>query len=119
MTTEAELFFGERHIELRQYSGKHFTMRGFETENGQMWLMLSDVLKTLNVNEADLKPLTDEQPENVNTLSNGERIISEGGFNWLALFVSETEQAREYQEWVFGAVLPDIATKGYYSLNGK
>lgn len=70
----------------------------------------------LQVNTEDVKELLAEYPEDFGALSDGRPVIKEGGFNYFALFVSETPEAKEYQDWVFNRVMPSIEQKGYYSI---
>lgn len=101
--------------ELQEFKGKNFTLHGFEF-GGVLWLLLDEVLHTLQLTEADLKTLQEEEPEDFETLPDGRVVIKEGGFYYLALFVSETPEAKELSNWLWGSVMPSIAEKGYYSI---
>ena len=77
---------------------------------------MDEVLKTLHLTEADLRELREEEPEDFAELDDGRAVIKEGGFYFLALFRSETPEAKEFMTWVLGSVVPSIMGKGYYSL---
>ena len=101
--------------ELQEFKGKNFTLHGFEF-GGVLWLLLDEVLNTLQLTQADLKTLQEEEPEDFEALPDGRVVIKECGFYYLALFVSETPEAKELSNWLWGSVIPSIAEKGYYSI---
>ena len=109
------LKFNGMDVALRDYKSRNLTLSGFE-QDGVLWLLLGEVASLLKVNTDDVKELLKEEPEDFATLSDGRAVIKEGGFNYLALFVSETAEAKEYQDWVFGRVVPSVIEKGYYSV---
>ena len=100
---------------VQEFRGKDFVLHGFDF-GGALWLLLNEVLETLQLTEADLKILREEEPHDFERLADGREIIKEGGFYYLALFVSETAAAKELSDWVFGTVVPSIMGKGYYSI---
>lgn len=109
------LRFNGREVELRDFKSRSLKLRGFEAD-GVLWLLLGEVASLLQVSTDDVKELLEEEPEDFATLSDGRTVIKEGGFNYLALFMSETPEAKDYQDWVFGRVVPSIMEKGYYSV---
>ena len=102
-------------VSLKGLKGKTFCLHGFEL-NGVLWLLLDEVLKTLHLTEADLRELKEEEPEDFAELDDGRAVVKEGGFYFLALFRSDTPEAKEFMDWVFGHVMPSIIEKGYYSI---
>ena len=100
------LKFNGMDVALRDYKSRNLTLRGFE-QDGVLWLLLGEVASLLKVNTDDVKELLKEEPEDFATLSDGRAVIKEGGFNYLALFVSD---------WVFGRVVSSVIEKGYYSI---
>ena len=102
-------------VQLQEFKGKSFSLHGFEF-GGVLWLLLDEVLDTLQLTPADLKILQEEEPEDFESLADGRVVIKEGGFYYLALFVSETPEAKELSSWLWGSVMPSIAEKGYYSI---
>ena len=61
-------------------------LRTYEFKDGDLWFVLEDVLNSLKLNSSDL---TDVEEEDFKTLIDGTKLISEGGFYYLALFESE------------------------------
>ncbi|MBQ7220737.1 MAG: hypothetical protein IJS28_07145 [Synergistaceae bacterium] len=110
------LTFNGEEVSIRNFDCKSIHLRGFEFEGG-MWLLLDEVVSNLKVSTEEVKALLEEEPEDFGTLSDGRPVIKEGGFNYLALYASDTPEAKEYQEWVFGSVVPSIMEKGYYSID--
>ena len=102
-------------LQLKEFRGKNFAIHGFEF-GGVLWLLLDEVLQTLQLTHEDLKTLQEEEPEDFETLADGRVVIKEGGFYFLALFVSETPEAKELSNWLWGSVMPSIAEKGYYRI---
>ena len=94
------------------FSGKNFSIRGTEDASGNLWFLLEDVLKTLQLGFGDLKDLGFDDFQVINDTC----LIKEGGFYYLALFVSTTPESQEFAHWVFHDVLGSIATKGYYKV---
>ena len=109
------LTLGGIPVKLQDFKGKTFTLHGFEL-SCVLWFLLEEVASILQVGTEDVKELLADEPEDFATLSDGRPVIHEAGFNYLALFVSETPAAKEFQDWVFGRVIPSIAEKGYYSI---
>jgi prophage antirepressor-like protein len=109
------LTFKGAPVELREYKGHSFSMQGFELDN-VLWVLLEDAVNILNVSTEVVSELLKEEPEDFGTLSDGRVVIKEGGFNYLALFESNTSEAEEFQEWVFNSVIPSILEKGCYSV---
>lgn len=101
-------------VTLQNFQGKTFSMLGFELA-GVLWLLLDGVMETLHLTQADLRELKEEEPDDFAKLDDGREVIKEGGFYYLALFVSDTPEAQELKDWVFGSVMPSIFEKGYYS----
>ena len=110
------LTFNGTEVTIKEFSYNTITLHGFEL-NGALWLLLDEAASTLKVSTDDVKALLDEEPDDFGTLSDGRPVIKEGGFYYLALFVSDTPEARKFQDWVFGSVVPDILENGYYSLD--
>ena len=102
-------------VSLKDFKGKTFSMCGFEVA-GVLWLLLDAVLKTLHLTPEDLEELRREEPDDFAKLDDGREVIKEGGFYYFALFVSDTPEAQELKDWVFGSVMPSIFEKGYYSV---
>ncbi|MBQ3455813.1 MAG: hypothetical protein IJG36_05200 [Synergistaceae bacterium] len=110
------LTFNGTEIVIKEFSYNTIILHGFELDDA-LWLLLDEVASTLKVSTDDVKALLDEEPDDFGTLSDGRPAIKEGGFNYLALFVSDTPEAKKFQDWVFGSVVPDILENGYYSLD--
>lgn len=110
------LTFNGTEVTIKDFTYNTIELHGFEID-GALWLLLDEVVNTLKVSTEDVKALLEEEPEDFGTLSDGRLVIKEGGFNYLALFVSTTPQAKEFQDWVFGSVVPSIVKKGYYNID--
>lgn len=110
------LTFCGMEVEIKDFTYSTINLHGFELDS-TLWLLLDEVASLLKVSTEDVKALLKEEPDDFGTLSDGRFVIKEGGFNYLALFVSTTPQAKEFQEWVFGRVVPSIFEKGYYSVD--
>lgn len=108
-------FFKGQPVTLKKFMGRTFSLTGFEVGD-VLWLLLDEVLETLQLTYADLRELTDEEPDDFAELDDGRAVIKEGGFYYLALFVSKTPEAQELANWTFGEVIPSIQGKGYYSI---
>ena len=110
------LTFKGEEVSIKDFDCKSIHLRGFDFD-GFTWLLLDEVASTLKVSTEDVKELLEEESDDFDTLSDGRVVIKEGGFNYLALYVSDTPEAKEYQDWVFGRVIPSIMEKGYYSID--
>mgnify|MGYP002861256523 CR=1 FL=1 len=104
-----------KEVKIKIIKGKTFSLRGFETDE-YLWLFLEDVLGTLKLTMADAKN-TEIRAEEFGKLDDGTEIIRESGFYYLALFVSQTDEAKKFFNWVMHDVMGSLATKGYYSIN--
>ena len=107
------LTLGGIPVKLQDFKGKTFTLHGFEL-SCVLWFLLEEVASILQVSTEDVKELLVDEPEDFATLSDGRVVIKESGLYYLALFVSDTPAAKEFQDWVFGAVIPSIVHNGYY-----
>ena len=94
-------FFKNSKDELRHYD-----------INGDLWFVLDDVLKALDVKKSDTEELDDDELRTIN----GKLCISEGGFYYLIIWVSKKPEAKEFAKWVLHDVVGSIFTKGYYKL---
>ncbi len=110
------LTFNNTEVAIKDFSYNTIILHGFELD-GALWLLLNEVANTLKVSTEDVKALLDEEPDDFATLSDGRPVIKESGFNYLALFVSDTPEAKNFQDWVFGSVMSNITEKGYYSVD--
>ena len=110
------LTFNGTEITIKEFSYNTIILHGFELD-GALWLLLDEVASTLKVSTEDVKALLNEEPEDFGTLSDSRPVIKESGFNYLALFVSDTPKAKNFQDWVFGSVMSNITEKGYYSVD--
>ena len=86
-------------------------LRSYEID-GNLWFVLEDVLKALDVKKSDTEALDDDELRTINE----KLCISEGGFYYLMIFVSKKPEAKEFAHWALHDVVGSILTKGYYKL---
>lgn len=104
-------FRGEK-VKLRRYDVTE-GIRGIRSSNGDVWLYLEDVKRNLNLSDESEKHL---KLKEIEKLSNGHQVVSEGSFFKLLLTESETEKAKKFSEWVCEEVLPQLSRRGKYEI---
>ena len=84
--------------------------------DGNLWFALDDVLNALELTRSDISELEDDEIRKLNNGKEWVEAISEGGFYYLMLFESKTEDARKFCDWVMNTVIRSITEKGYYAI---
>ena len=89
------------------------TQYEFADDDKYVYFKLEDVLKLTGLTESNLQDIPEEMRK-IRELIDGTKVIQEPAAYFLIFFVSKSAEAQEMQNWLFGKVIPDIETKGYY-----
>lgn len=89
------------------------TQYEFADDDKYVYFKLEDVLKLTGLTESNLQDIP-EETRKIRELIDGTKVIQEPAAYFLIFFVSKSAEAQEMQNWLFGKVIPDIETKGYY-----
>ena len=91
--------------------------------NDQPWWVASDIAKVLGYRDAAnmIRMLDDDQKGThfVSTLGGDQEanIINEGGM-WMCVIKSTRKEAKQFQKWLTGELLPSLRRDGFYAMPG-
>jgi len=94
-------------------------LRTHQTENGNVWFCLNDVMKSLGLTHITelRKRLQEKGCSSIAVLTNGgnqQMIFIDEPNLYRCIFQSRKTEAEQFQNWVFEEVLPSIRTNGGY-----
>lgn len=91
-------------------------------ESGEPWFCLADVCKALELSQPSRVKDTLRE-DGVNTIKGIDKLGREQTYNYInepnlykCIFQSRKERAEEFQDWVYGDVLPSIRKTGQYAV---
>ena len=94
-------------------------LRTHQTENGNVWFCLNDIMKSLGLTHITelRKRLQEKGCSSIAVLTNGgnqQMIFIDEPNLYRCIFQSRKTEAEQFQNWVFEEVLPSIRTNGGY-----